>query len=66
MAISLPRRSFKPASSNSKMFCPWKWISPETILPGGSGISLMAERTLTLFPQPLSPTIPNVFPAVAE
>src|SRR5262245_43303050 len=38
-----------------------KWISPSTMRPGRS-TSLRIERAVTLLPQPLSPTIPSVFP----
>ena len=36
--------------------------SPSSITPGGFGINLIIDRALTLFPQPLSPTNPNVSP----
>src|SRR5436305_11199561 len=46
------------------MFSPLKLISPPTILPGGLATSLMTESAVTLLPQPLSPTTPNVSPAL--
>src|SRR5579884_717252 len=46
----------------SRMLSPLKLISPPTILPGGLAIRRMTESAVTLLPQPLSPTTPNVSP----
>src|SRR5262245_10121172 len=42
-----------------------KWISPSTMRPGRS-TSRRIERAVTLLPQPLSPTIPSVFPGYSS
>src|SRR6185503_18839823 len=43
---------------------PRNMIDPETIFPGGSGISLMIERFATDLPEPDSPTMPSVSPGL--
>ena len=37
-------------------------ISPPLIIPGGLGINLIADKEVTDFPDPDSPTIPIVSP----
>src|SRR3989344_4331895 len=44
-------------------FFPLKEIDPETTRPGGVGIKRKMESAVTDFPQPLSPTMPKVFPS---
>ena len=43
------------------MFSPLKYISPPVILPGSVNIRRI-EYAVTLLPEPLSPTMPSVFP----
>ena len=67
IAISFPRYDLISSSEafNRSTFSPfflWKIISPPLILPGGLGISLIAESEVTDFPEPDSPTIPTVSP----
>src|SRR5919112_1576948 len=66
MAMSLPLISCIRLSEVSSKFCPSKRISPSGYSAGGSGLSCIMERAVTLFPPPDSPTIPNVSPASSE
>src|ERR1700733_1006817 len=66
-AISAPRRAriWRPRGGRrTRSICsvPWRYrISPLVMRPGGS-ISCRIARIVTLFPQPLSPTIPTTWP----
>ena len=67
MAISLPLCFLISSSEifNKSTDSPsslWKIISPPEISPGGEGIKRIAEREVTDFPDPDSPTIPMVSP----
>src|SRR5690348_11653601 len=62
MEILLPRRPESSSWLLSRIFSPSKLISPPTILPGGLAIRRITESAVTLLPQPLSPTTPNVSP----
>src|SRR6266849_9680935 len=62
MAICFPRISRTACGDSFNTSRPPKRISPETIFPGGSGISRMSDRFATDLPEPDSPTIPNVSP----
>ena len=52
-------------SDSSNKFSPPQRIAPPTISPGGSGTNLIIDRAVILFPQPDSPTIPNVSPGAS-
>ena len=62
MLISSPRTSRMPSLSSFSRSRPLKTISPETILPGGLGMSLSTLNAVTLFPEPDSPTNPTTSP----
>ena len=61
-AILLPRIWAISCSEIWTMSSPSRTIDPETMRPGGIGISLMSESIVTDLPQPDSPTIPRVSP----
>ena len=63
MAILSPLIFLASGSDNSRRSVPANLIWPETISPGGFGINLKTESAVTLFPEPLSPTIATVSPA---
>src|SRR5215470_4971205 len=62
MAIRHPRIFLTSSGGSKRMSWPSKMISPETIFPGGSGTRRMIDKFVTDFPEPDSPTIPNVSP----
>src|SRR6476660_7079192 len=62
MAMRHPRIFLTSSGGSNRMSWPSKMISPETIFPGGLGTSRMIDRFVTDFPEPDSPTIPNVSP----
>ena len=55
--------SLGSSSHRFKRFWPLNMISPPSITPGGSGIRRSNDSALTLFPHPLSPTIPRTSPS---
>ena len=65
MLISLPRIARISRSDRCSRSRPWKRMAP-AILPGGSGISRRMDMEVTDLPQPLSPTIATVSPALTE
>src|SRR5262249_11309960 len=58
--MSLPRTARICASSSLMRSRPSSSITPETIRPGGSGMSRITESAVMLLPQPDSPTIASV------
>src|SRR5215468_3997849 len=58
--MSLPRTARICASSSLMRSRPSSSIAPETIRPGGSGMSRITESAVMLLPQPDSPTIASV------
>ena len=62
MAMRLPRMPRISRADLRKRSSPSKTIRPVAISPGGMVIRRMIERAVTLFPQPDSPTKPNVSP----
>ena len=58
--ILFPLKSCSSLIFISRIFLPLKRISPSTILPGGCFIRRRIERAVTLFPEPVSPTMPSV------
>src|SRR6266404_8008451 len=66
MAICFPRIPRTACGDSFNTSRPPKRISPETIFPGGSGISRMSDRFATDLPEPDSPTIPRVSPRLSS
>src|SRR5436190_5290522 len=66
IAMRSPRTPRIAASSTFSRSRPSNRTSPLSIFPGGSGISRSSERAVTLFPEPLSPTIATVSPAATS
>ena len=62
--IRLPRIRLIWAPLSLSRSCPSKITSPPTILPGGEATSLIMESALTVFPHPLSPTMPIISPSL--
>ena len=62
MAIGPPRIFRRRLSGSFSRSSPLKIASPETIRPGGIGISPSTESIDTLFPHPDSPTTPSTSP----
>ena len=62
MPMSAPRMSRISFMGSFVRSLPSKRMRPSTMRPGGSGIRRMTESAVTLFPQPDSPTTPNVRP----
>src|SRR5262249_48383363 len=58
--MSLPRTARICASSSLVRSRPSSSIAPETMRPGGSGMSRITESAVMLLPQPDSPTIASV------
>ena len=66
IATSDPRTLDISGSESASTSLPFSTTSPPTICPGGEGINLMIERDVTDLPDPDSPTIPMVSPALRE
>ena len=64
IAMRLPRirAHLRVATAPSRSW-PSNRISPETMRPGGDGISRMIDRLVTDLPEPDSPTMPERFAA---
>src|SRR5215208_3808271 len=63
MAICAPRTWRISSFDILRRSCPEKNAFPDTIFPGGEAIRPRTESIVTLLPQPLSPTTPNVSPS---
>src|SRR3954466_13471843 len=61
--MSLPRMARISRSESCSRSLPWKRIEP-AILPGGSAISRISDIEVTDLPQPDSPTMASVSPAL--
>jgi len=66
IAILLPLIFCISCSFLVSISSPLKSMEPSSILPGGSGISRIMDRAVTLLPLPDSPTIPRVSPFPIE
>src|SRR5918993_5861513 len=65
-AISFPRTPLSAFGLMESRFVPLKEICPPTILPGGDGTSWRIDRTPTVLPLPLSPTMARHSPLSTE
>ena len=64
--ISLPRTSRISSSEILSRSRPASLIEPDTMRPGGSGISRISESAVMLLLQPDSPTMATISPAATS
>src|SRR6266545_1144487 len=65
IAMSFPRTLRMSSSLSLSRSRPSKMTWPETMRPGGCGISRISDRALTLLPHPDSPTRPSASPSAS-